>query len=158
MCGAITTIASYWVDAPAVGASPLFAARIIGATAENHRAVADASGVRYVRGSAGHPRCGKMRFVRDTLAELEEGEWLLFLDGDAALSCGAWSAFARAACRKKSSPQTGYRLAEPLSLVAGSKYGVFLVRNDAWARDYLDRFATALEARPLLCAMLTSVW
>ena len=54
--------------------------------------------------------------------------------------------------------QTGYRLAEPLSLVAGSKYGVFLVRNDAWARDYLDRFATALEARPLLCATLTSVW
>ena len=95
-----------------------------------------------------------MRFVRDTLATLEEGEWLIFLDGDAALSCGAWSAFSRAACRK-SSPQSGYRLAEPLSLVAGSKYGVFLVRNDAWARDYLDRFATALEARPLLCATST---
>jgi hypothetical protein len=98
-----------------------------------------------------------MRFVLDTLAKLEEGEWLLFLDGDAALSCGAWSAFARAVCRI-SSPSAGYRLAEPLSLIAGSKYGVFLVRNDVWARDYLDRFATALDSRPLLCATLTSVW
>ena len=37
----------------------------------------------------------------------------------------------------------------------GSKFGVFLVRNDEWARDYLDRFATALESRPLLCSTST---
>ena len=153
-CGSIAAIASYWVDAPSTGSSPLFASRIIDATTENHRAVAAASGVRYVRGTSGHPRCGKMRFVSDTLATLAEGEWLLFLDADAAIRCGAWSAFASAACRR-SSPQAGYRLAEPLSLIAGSKFGVFLVRNDGWARDYLDRFATALEARPLLCATST---
>ena len=29
------------------------------------------------------------------------------------------------------------------------------MRNDEWARDYLDRFATALESRPLLCSTST---
>ena len=86
-----------------------------------------------------------MRFVRDTLATLAEGEWLLFLDADAALSCGAWSAFASAACRR-SSPPAGHRLTDPLSLIAGSKFGVFLVRNDDRARQELRTLE--LEARP----------
>jgi len=151
-CGRIAALATYWVDAPRVaGAAPLFSARIVDATADNHRAAARARNVRYVRGTRGHPRCGKMRFVQETLATLQEGEWLLFLDADAALSAcrrDAWETFASAACQLRADyAASGHRLFDPTSLLAGSKFGVFLVRNDVWAALKTGRGNAAAATR-----------
>ena len=92
-----------------------------------------------------------MRFVQETLATLQEGEWLLFLDADAALSAcrrDAWETFASAACQLRADyAASGHRLFDPTSLLAGSKFGVFLVRNDVWAALKTGRGNAAAATR-----------
>ena len=159
-------IVSYWSSDPknnglrgqsVVAGRTVHFERIAEASVRNHAAAADALRVPYTLSRRGHPRCGKMRAFATALRSAREGDWLLFLDADAALKC-PFSRDAprigRAVCRVAAATTLQDRLAT-VSLVVGSRFGFFAARNDAWARDFFDRFAQTLERKQLLCATST---
>lgn len=113
-------------------------------TLENHRTAAHNLGAPYVRASSSAEKdgewCGKFRAVQRLLRDVPRGAWLLFLDADAAFRCrGNVTASLHLFSRRRA------------SLVVGNRFGIFAVRHDKWALGWLDRMATALETRPLLC-------
>lgn len=72
------------------------------------------------------------------------------MDADAAFRCGAHVATEAKAFNVTASLQNFAM--KRASLVIGNRFGIFAVRHDTWALGWLDRVATALETRPLLCA------
>jgi len=142
----IGLIASYYVPptAAVAGASADAWSVVANATLKNHEIAAKKFEIRYARvSSAAHPRCGKMRAVRDLLeAEVLSGDWLVFVDADAAFRCAS-----------KLASSLGRIARRRYGLVVGNRFGFFAIRREPWAFDWLERMASAQESRPLLCAV-----
>ena len=85
-----TPVAQVPPTAAVAGASADAWSVVANATLENHEIAAKKFEIRYARvSSAAHPRCGKMRAVRDLLeAEVLSGDWLVFVGPRVACESG----------------------------------------------------------------------
>lgn len=150
----VTKLLSYFVKSrAAAGGIDRVAMRhwtaIANATLANHKSFATWQHLNYVRfnSTTAHRRCGRMRFVSSALDASVDGDWLLFVDADVAISCtiGLRLATVVAASRR--------RQQRDVDLVVASRFGLFAARACDWTRNFFARFARALESRPALCAL-----